>query len=215
MARRLSLSILAAIGVLFVVWVVLALNCPNAGIALTSRARELHRLKNRTVMPQAADFDARVTLEEMLRPGEDTNRWSTNRAARVQGLVIDVAYARPEATNCFSPCRRDLHILIAQRKEARKNEQVVLEVTPNLREWAARQGIDWSEETLRSQLVGHWCEFEGWLYFDVGHAEESENIAAHNPQNWRATAWEIHPVTKIVVLSQTSASVDPKLENAR
>lgn len=215
MTRRFGLSILAAIGVLFVVWVVLALNCPNAGIALTSRARELHRLKNRTAMPQAADFDARVTLDEMLRPGDDTNRWSTNRAARVQGLVIDVAYARPEATNCFSPCRRDLHILIAQRKEARKNEQVVLEVTPNLREWAARQGIDWSEETLRSQLVGHWCEFEGWLYFDVGHAEESENIAAHNPQNWRATAWEIHPVTKIVVLSQTSASVDPKLENAR
>lgn len=215
MTRRFGLSILAAIGVLFVVWVVLALNCPNAGIALTSRARELHRLKNRTAMPQAADFDARVTLEEMLRSGDDTNRWSTNRAARVQGLVIDVAYARPEATNCFSPCRRDLHILIAQRKEARKNEQVVLEVTPNLRDWAARQGIDWSEETLRSQLVGHWCEFEGWLYFDVGHAEESENIAAHNPQNWRATAWEIHPVTKIVVLSQTSASVDPKLENAR
>lgn len=215
MTRRFGLSILAAIGVLFVVWVVLALNCPNAGIALTSRARELHRLKNRTAMPQAADFDARVTLDEMLRSGDDTNRWSTNRAARVQGLVIDVAYARPEATNCFSPCRRDLHILIAQRNEARKNEQVVLEVTPNLREWAARQGIDWSEETLRSQLVGHWCEFEGWLYFDVGHAEESENIAAHNPQNWRATAWEIHPVTKIVVLSQTSASVDPKLENAR
>jgi hypothetical protein len=90
--------------------------------------------------------------------------------------------------------------LIAERKGAAKNEQVVLELTPNLREWASERGIDWSEETLQAQLVGHWCEFEGWLYFDVGHGEESENTAPHNPSNWRATAWEIHPVTKIRVI---------------
>ena len=58
----------------------------------------------------------------------------------------------------------------------------------------------WSEQTLQAQLVGRWCEFEGWLYFDAGHDEESENIAPDNPENWRATAWEIHPVTKITVI---------------
>lgn len=215
MTRRLRLSSFAVIVLLIAVWVVLVLNCPNAGIALTSRARYLHRLKNRTALPQAADFDERVTLDQILLPGDDTNRWSTNRAARIQGWVIDAAYARPEATNCFSPCRRDIHILIAKRKDARKNEQVVVEVTPNLRDWAEKQGLDWSVETLHSQLVGHWCEFEGWLYFDVGHAEESENIAAHNPENWRATAWEIHPVTKITVLPQPAAGVGSLLENAR
>jgi len=137
----------------------------------------------------------------MLEPGDDRNRWSTERAARIQGEVIDVAYARPEATNCFNPCRRDIHILVASRKAASKIEQVVVEVTPNLRDWAAQQGMDWSEQALRSQLVGHWVEFEGWLYFDVGHAEESENITPHAANNWRATAWEIHPVTKIRVIS--------------
>jgi hypothetical protein len=60
--------------------------------------------------------------------------------------------------------------------------------------------MDWSERTLQAQLVDHWCEFEGWLFFDLGHAEESENTAAHNPNNWRATAWELHPVTKITVI---------------
>jgi hypothetical protein len=147
-----------------------------------------------------SDFDSRITLAELLRPGDDGNRWSTDHAARIQGEVIDVAYARPEATNCFSPCRRDTHILVANRKGAAKNEQVVLEVTPNLRKWATTQGIDWSKQTLHAQLVGHWCEFEGWLYFDVGHADQSENTAEHNPTNWRATAWEIHPVTKIRVM---------------
>ncbi|HEX6717437.1 MAG TPA: hypothetical protein VF088_10015 [Pyrinomonadaceae bacterium] len=188
------------VAVLVLVWLVLALNCPDAGIALTQNARHLHRLKNRTALPQATDFDSRITLNELLQPGDDRNRWSTDRAARIQGEVIDVAYARPEATNCYNPCRRDIHILVANRKDAAKNEQVVVEVTPNLQDWATRQDFDWSEQRLQRLLVGHWCEFEGWLYFDAGHAEESENIAPHNAGNWRATAWELHPVTKITVI---------------
>ena len=182
------------------VWLVLAWNCPSAGIALTSNARRVHRLKNRTASPQAADFDSRVTLDALLQPGDDSNRWSSDRAARIEGEVIDVEYAGFEATNCYNPCRRDLHILIAKRKGVAKTEHVVLEVTPNLRDWATQQGLDWSEKTLQAQLIGHWCEFEGWLYFDVGHDEESENIAPNNPKNWRATAWELHPVTKITVV---------------
>lgn len=188
------------LALLVALWLVLALNCPNAGIALTSRAANLHRLKNRTSFPQPSDFDSRVTLGALLQPGGDSDRWSNDRAARVQGLVIDVAYARPEATNCFNPCGRDIHINIAKHKDAGQTEQVVLEVTPRLRAWAATQGIDWSAETLHAQLVGHWVEFEGWLYFDAGHTSESENIAPNKPDNWRATAWEIHPITKITVL---------------
>ena len=191
---------LAIVALLTTLWLIFALNCPSAGIALTSRARHLHRLKNRTAFPQPADFDSRITLDALLQPGNDTNRWSTDRAARVQGEVIDVAYAGAEATNCYNPCRRDIHILIATHKGAAKKEHVVVEVTPNLFDWAAGQGIDWSEKTLQAQLVGHWCEFEGWLYYDLGHAEESENISPNKPDNWRATAWEIHPVTKITVV---------------
>jgi hypothetical protein len=198
--RRKFLFVSVVVAVLIALWIVLAANCPSVGIALTSNARNLHRLKNRTALPQPSDFDSRITLEELLQQGDDTNRWSTQRAGRIQGQVIDVAYARPEATNCFSPCRRDIHMLIASRPGAPKNEQVVLEVTPNLREWAALEKIDWSEQTLQAQLVGHWCEFEGWMYFDVGHAGESENTAPHNPNNWRATGWEIHPVTRIKVI---------------
>lgn len=185
---------------LLAVWLVLERNCSDAGIGVTSERRRQHRLKNRTAFPRESDFDPNVTLAALLQPGDDTNRWSTDRAARVQGYVIDVAYAGSEATNCFSPCRRDIHILIATRMGAAKSEQVVLEVTPRLNDWAIQQGIDWSEQTLRAQLIGRWCEFEGWLYFDVGHDEESENISPGRPSNWRATAWEVHPITKITVI---------------
>ena len=187
------------VALVVIVWLVLAQNCPSAGIALTAKQRTLHRLKNRTTFPQAADFDTRITLDQLLQRGDDHDRWSIDRAARIRGYVMDVAYARPEATNCY--CGRDIHITIANRKEGAKNEQVVVEVTPKLRDWAKGQGMDWSEQTLKAQLVGHWCEFEGWLYFDVGHAEEAENTAPNNPINWRATAWEIHPITKITVIN--------------
>ena len=192
--RRTFLVIVILLAVLIASWLILALNCPSAGIALTTRARDLHRLKNRTSLPTVADIDSRVTLDTLLQPGDDRDRWSNNRAARIQGEVIDVAYARPEATNCFNPCRRDIHIALAAKKGALKSEQLIVEVTPNF------QSNGWSEETLQAQLMGHWCEFEGWLYFDVGHAEESENISPGKSDNWRATAWEIHPVTKIAVI---------------
>jgi len=198
--RRTLLFVGVVVALTVAVWIVLARNCPDAGIALTATARYLHRLKNRTSLPQTADFDSRVTLDALLQPGDDAGRWSNDRAARIQGQVIDVGYARPEATNCYSPCRRDIHILIANHNGAAKTEEVVVEVTPNLRERASQRGIDWSEQTLQDELVGHWCEFEGWLYFDAGHAEESENIHPQRPNNWRATAWEIHPVTKITVI---------------
>ena len=201
MSGRTRTAIIVAIVIaVLAVWLVFAQNCPRAGIALTRRARDLHRLKNRTALPQAADFDSGVTVDELLRPGDDRNRWSTDRAARIQGEVIDVAYAGPEATNCFSPCRRDIHIMVATRKGVAKNEQVVVEITPYFQRSAPGKGLDWSEQALQAQLVGHWCEFEGWLYFDAGHAEESENTTPHKPDNWRATAWEIHPVTKITVV---------------
>ena len=200
MSTRKRILIAVPIIIFIALWMELGRNCPNVGIALTSNARRIHRLKNRTAVPQAADFDTNVTLDALLQPGNDRDRWSTDRAARIQGQVIDVAYAGLEATNCYHPCRRDIHILLATRKEAAKTEQVVLEVTAGLRELAEQQKMNWSEEKLKAQLIGHWCEFEGWLYFDVDHDEEAENTNPQRPANWRATSWEIHPVTKITVI---------------
>ena len=201
LTRTRALLFVGVVGALFITaWLLFAGNCPSAGIALTANARNLHRLKNRTAFPTPVDFDSRITLDALLQWGDDRERWSNDRAARIQGEVIDVAYARPEATNCFIPSRRDIHIVISTRKGAAKSEQVVLEITPHFQEWARQQGMDWSAETLHSQLIGHWVEFEGWLYFDVGHAQESENIEPNKADNWRATAWEIHPITKITVI---------------
>jgi hypothetical protein len=201
MRRRKFLFSLLTAGVLIAAGLFMAERyCPAEGIAFTPDRREVHRLKNRKALPQETDFDPGVTLSALLQPGDDSNRWSTSHAARVEGYVVSLANAGVELANCYAPCRRDIHINIALRRDAPVSEQVVLEVTPELRKWAATQGWDWSEAKLKQELVGHWCSFEGWLFFDKHHAGESDNIAPGRRGNWRATAWELHPVTNFKVL---------------
>ena len=172
------------------------------GIALSDGARAFNRLKNRTGPPRANDFDGRVTLAELLRPGEDRGRWSEARAAALEGYVIVVQKGGVESANSFSIVRRDTHIEVGPRPDSPPRERVILEVTPALREWAAGQGMDWSHAALKRELTGRRCRFEGWLLFDINHAEESENVRPGGESNWRATAWEIHPVTFIKVLAE-------------
>ena len=186
--------------VLLLVGIVLDRYCPASGLALTPSRREAYRLKNRTSFPQASDFDPQVNLTNLLQVGSDYNRWSQTKAARVEGYVVSVGRAGIELANCYSPCRRDVHINLALQMDAPPTQQFVLEVTPAFERWARTRGLDWSAEQLKQTLVGHWCRFEGWLFFDSGHAKESTNTFEAGSEIWRATGWELHPVTRIEVL---------------
>lgn len=172
---------------------------PNC-ISFSRRMQALNKLKNRTLLPQESDYDDRVTLNALLQPNDDSTRWSDTSASRVEGYVVSVRDGSVESANCYSLFLRDTHIELALSRDASPRERVELEVTPRIREWAKGQGWDWSTGALASELVGHWCQFEGWLLFDTGHDEESENVNAGGAKNWRATAWEIHPVTLIKVI---------------
>lgn len=175
--------------------------CPAGGAAVTPGGREFARLKNRVPPPPGpSDFDENVSLEALLRPGDDRGRWSESRAGRAEGYVVEVVEAGIEAANCYSFDDRDVHIHVAPRPEAPRSEWVVVEVTPRARRWASETGRDWRAATLRRELVGKRCRFEGWLLFDREHADDSEHTAPGARGNWRATAWELHPVTSIAVV---------------
>jgi hypothetical protein len=174
--------------------------CPPQGCAITPAKRALVLLKNRETQPTGADFDRRVTLDALIAPGDDRARWSESRAGVVEGYVVTVQDGAVEAANCFSLTRRDVHIHVAARADAPLRECVVLEVTPRTSDAARARGQDWSLDALKRELTGRRCRFEGWLLFDREHADESENTASGNPVNWRATAWELHPVTRIEIV---------------
>ena len=198
-----SSRLLILIGVLIfliITFIFLDRYCPSSGLALSESRRTVHRLKNRTSFPQPSEFDSQVTLSNILAPGRDEMRWSQTKAARVEGYVVSVGRASIELANCYSPCRRDIHINVALRPDAAPSEQMVLEVTPYFERLNASQGLDWSEQRLKQTLVGHWCRFEGWLFYDIGHDEEATNTHKGGSNIWRATGWEIHPVTKIEVI---------------
>jgi hypothetical protein len=180
--------------------ILLQFNILPSGVSFSSRMHTLNKLKNRTRLPQQPDYDHQVTLNALLQPGDDSRRWSETSAARVEGYVVAVRAGSVESANCYSLLQRDTHIEVALSKDAPPRERMELEVTPRMSEWAKRQGWDWSTGVLASELVGHWCQFEGWLLFDTGHDEESENTNLGGGKNWRATAWELHPVTSIKVV---------------
>jgi len=199
--------IIAVLAVMLAIW--FSYRCPASGLALSQGRRDFHRLKNRRFLPQPGDFDNSVSLQQLLQPGPDQSRWSTSRAARIEGYVVSVTPGPLELVNCF--CRRDAHINVALQPQASARETVVLEVTPALRDSItqtnAKEGgpsasdqADWSTETLQKNLPGHWVRFEGWLFYDGQHESEAENTAPGRDANWRATAWELHPVTRIEII---------------
>jgi hypothetical protein len=198
-SRKITLVLLLSAALLTTVAFLLSHHCPESGFAFSEERRKLQLLKNRTAIPQPTDFDTTVTLQKMLQPGADHNRWSETRAARVEGYVVSIANGPIELTNCSWPGSRDIHIHIGLRPDAPPRELLVLEVTPRMREWARRQGWDWSEESMRRVMLNRWCSFEGWLLYDSHHAGEAENNAPGRADNWRATAWEIHPITNFEI----------------
>jgi hypothetical protein len=67
----------------------------------------------------------------------------------------------------------------------------------------AEQGLNWSSESLSGMIKGVKIQVSGWLFYDSEHEDASfsndpdDNIGR---ENWRATCWEIHPVTGITIL---------------
>jgi hypothetical protein len=176
-------------------------NCPTEGDAKAADARQLNLLKRRMMSP--SDLDSKVTLQAILAPGDDTRRWNEQHGAAISGYVADVKVGGIESVNCHTkdPLYRDTHIeLTLDPLNDSEAKHVIVEVTPQWRQVMAKDGVDWSTATLRKTLLGRWIRVTGWLMFDVEHARQSTNTASGSGKVWRATAWEVHPITKIEVL---------------
>lgn len=166
--------------------------------------QSLNLLKNRYVAPTPTQIDSLITLAAMLAPGDDATRFAQDKGVEIVGVVTDVQVGGTETTNCDANTLpyRDTHIRIAVTRDAPENRRVVVEITPRWREAMNAVGVDWSTATLTNTLIGRTVRVQGWLLFDTEHAKESENTNPGNPKNWRATAWEVHPITFLEVLPQ-------------
>ena len=177
---------------------------PEAGDAVRPDIQVLNRLKNREAVPTAKDVDRSASLTAMLRPGNDESRWDARKAAQLVGYVADVKMGGVETVNCHarSAHGRDTHIDLTPSARDAYNEatHVIVEVTPRWRAAMAAKGVDWETDALREKLLGHCVRVTGWLMFDAEHRRESQNTSGAGAEVWRATAWEIHPITAVDVL---------------
>jgi len=55
-------------------------------------------------------------------------------------------------------------------------------------------------EAVKTEIEGKWVRFEGYMMSDSVHRNQSESTAPGNASNWRATPWEVHPVTAYAVV---------------
>ena len=175
--------------------------CPLQGDAKQALAKQLNPYKNREDAPPAAKINANATLSAVLAPGPDLTRWNRADGATFEGVVINVKPGGIESVNCHAkdPAHRDTHIELALDPSAPSRQRVVVEVTPR---WRAKMRViaDWSTSTLRRTLIGRRVRVTGWLFDDLEHKPQAENTNPGGAQNWRATVWEIHPVTGFTVL---------------
>jgi hypothetical protein len=178
--------------------------CGLEGDAKREDVRELNTHKNKYDFPDSAQIDRSITLQAMLAPGNDRDRFSMGKAAEITGYVNDVKVGGDESCNCHArrPEDRDTHIeLVVSPEQSAEGTRVIVEVTPRLREEMAKKGVDWSTDNLRNKIKGHYVKVRGWLLFDEEHIKQAENTDPDNPKDWRATCWEIHPVTSIELLT--------------
>jgi hypothetical protein len=177
-------------------------DCGMEGSPNGSEAQKaLDRLKNRYHLPDDSDIDPQVSLVAMLAPGKDLNRFDQEKAAKVRGFVIEVKPGEKESCNCGAAdlVDRDTHIELGLAEGVPETQRVIVEVTPRLR-LLMKQKADWSTPALSKEYKGKWVEVTGWLTFDTAHIKQAENTNPGAKGNWRATCWEIHPVTAITPL---------------
>jgi hypothetical protein len=174
--------------------------CPLEGKTTRTAVMALNRLKNRTVAPLKTDVNPAITLTSVLAPGNDVDRWSESQAAIITGFVVAVKPGGPETVNCGAtdPAHTDTHIELAlSADDSQGIHHMIVEVTPRWRAMMAAKGKDWSTDNLKRTLKGRKIVVVGWMMLDKEHCNASENTNPGGAHNWRATCWEIHPITAL------------------
>jgi hypothetical protein len=181
-----------------------AAGVPASALAKHSdQHRYLTEQKNRTDIPRRyepltfAEFLALPAIPEKYTASEwDTVRTQTQRGVGLEGYIAEVIQAADGATYGRPPDQGDLHVHLRAARQPQcgvgglRNQQIVTEVTPHFQPpttgWSYEALLDLCQRQARVRI-------SGWLLHDYQHIRD---IGA-----WRASAWEIHPVTSIEVWS--------------
>jgi hypothetical protein len=154
----------------------------------------LNKLKNRDDAPTS--IDKSITLQKILKK-ENDGIFKPDQGVAIVGFVATVKAGEPRETcNCARDDIKDIHIDVVQ-KESDKNtssKYMIVEISPR---WQSKLG---DLASVRKAIQGHWVKFTGWMLYDYIHKSNAKNTKPKSKAIWRATAWEVHPVTAFKVV---------------
>jgi len=181
-----------------------AKTCGADGSGAT-RDKETNRRKNRTDVPTAYHPVTWKAIRELKAPEKapkSREKFSAEQLAMIapfEGAAVQtvgyIVAIKPQASNSES-CNcgwhgeraTDWHIALVEHVGDGEKTSIVMEPTPRLK----KRHLKWTKAMLspwlnRDQPV----RISGWLLFDPQHT--------NHLNKYRATLWEIHPITKIEV----------------
>jgi hypothetical protein len=183
--------------------------CPAQGDATKAEIRALNEQKTRNDTPAEDDVDETVTIDGLVEPGDDSQRWQDGAAVEVVAYVVDVRDGGATSANCHSADPADHDTILEISPDADvfdRAHRAWAAVTPARRRLMAKIGEDWSTRSLRAQFLHRYVSVTGWLLFDAETAGKALNTAEDaGPSIARATAWEIHPVTGLELAEEGGA----------
>ncbi|HEX8456379.1 MAG TPA: hypothetical protein VF656_03575 [Pyrinomonadaceae bacterium] len=181
--------------------------CPAQGCGGDPK---LNTFKNQMDSPAASDVEE-WTIADIIELNETTPKtWKSGadrgpleaigegKAVSVKGYLIHAKLTgTPESCNCFlqGAANNDFHLNIVPTRAGTMKQSLVIEMSPRSR------NQQWKLPTMQA-LAGTktYVRVTGWLMFDSAHA--------HFQSMPRATAWEVHPVTKFEVCQGTKKQCD-------
>lgn len=186
-------------------------DCAACGTATILEGKILDVQKNRD---DPVTSPKKITVATIRNP-KNNKKFSAEKQVWVKAYVVSVVPGgMPENCNCGKSTLRDIHInIVASPSEAKdQSKYVVVEFTPRWEKTFDLIDSDYFAmlEKVKTEIRHKWVRFEGWMLYDRYHENAAQStrpkqkICTKPNQkkcNWRATPWEVHPVTKYEVVS--------------
>jgi hypothetical protein len=175
--------------------------CPPEGKTNSGTIRYVNWLRNRDITP--AKVDSTIALDTLLKGGpDDTARFSPNKYVTITGWVVEAEDEGPESCNCFSKdsSQWGIQIYLATSLDAWKDSIMVVELTPKYRAIHHFTSEGLFEEKIR---------VTGYLMFNYEAKKFSLNACKKCHTTDRKTAWEVAPVTDLVLLPKPEKPTKP------
>jgi hypothetical protein len=155
---------------------------------------ELNLLKNRDKAPILLDHT--VTLARIMKRSED-RKFKNTEGAQIVGFVAKVKAGEPRETcNCARDDIADIHIDVVLKEADKKKsfKYMIVEISPRFQDQLGDLA------SVKAAIEGQWVKFTGWMMNDVVHRSNAKNTNPKGKAIWRATSWEIHPVTAFKIV---------------